>query len=173
MKKLIILLLFLGCFSAKAEEITKEQLFVYYKNTTSCAVAYNFQYKIAAVTFTIDQGVNSQRLLESIGPLTTAWVTIAMRLENELSLKHGFTDKEIGDYRSNVFMSTATSVGENLWLMNKANQFTEHLFASTDGCNELAVQIRNVFKGVLDETIVAPKLEQGPDSSLNKPKQKM
>ena len=148
MKKLIILLLFLGCFSAKAEEITKEQLFVYYKNTTSCAVAYNFQYKIAAVAFTIDQGVNSQRLLES-------------------------TDKEIGDYRSNVFMSTATSVGENLWLMNKANQFTEHLFASTAGCNELAVQIRNVFKGVLDETIVAPKLEQGPDSSLNKPKQKM
>ena len=51
MKNLILILSFLLTFAANAEEMTENRLFGYYKNSTSCAVAYNLQFKIAAVSF--------------------------------------------------------------------------------------------------------------------------
>ena len=174
MKNLILMLSFLISFTANASEMTEARLFGYYKNSTSCAIAYNLQYKIAAVTNTIDMGVNSVRTLERIGPLTTAWVTISMRLENELQTKFKWSNKRVGDYRSNLFTTTAQALGMNLWHMNIASEFVEHLFSSTDGCNDLAVEIQKVFKDTLDKSIIAPK-PKIPDASQdsNKPKKRM
>jgi hypothetical protein len=119
-------------------------------------------------------GVNSVRTLERIGPLTTAWVTISMRLENELQTKFKWSNKRVGDYRSNLFTTTAQALGMNLWHMNIASEFVEHLFSSTDGCNDLAVEIQKVFKNTLDESIIAPA-PKNPDASQdsNKPKKRM
>ena len=174
MKNLILMLSFLISFTANASEMTEARLFGYYKNSTSCAVAYNLQYKVAAVVNTIDMGINSARTLERIGPLTTAWVTISMRLENELQKRFKWSDKRIAEYRSSVFTNTAETIGLNLWHTNLANDFVEHSFSSTDGCNGLAIQIQNTFKDTLDESIIAPtpKLPE-PSQDLNKPKKKM
>lgn len=173
MKNLILILSFLVSFTANASEMTEARLFGYYKNSTSCAVAYNLQYKIAAVTNTIDMGVNSARLIERIGPLTTAWVTISMRLEKAIQTKFNWTDERVAEYRSSVFTNTAETIGLNLWHTNLANDFVEHLFSSTNGCNALAVEIQKVFGDTLDNTIIAPQPKNPETRDLDKPKKKM
>lgn len=167
------MLSFLVSFTANASEMNEKRLFGYYKNSTSCAVAYNLQYKIAAVTNTIDMGVNSARLIERIGPLTKAWVTISMRLEKEIQTRFNWTDKRVAEYRSSVFTNTAKTIGLNLWHTNIANDFVEHLFSSTDGCNALAVEIQKVFGDTLDKTIIAPGPKNPELQDLDKPKKKM
>lgn len=159
-------------FKVNAEEMTEERLFNYYKNTTSCAVSYNFQFKIAAIANTIDSGINSQRLLDRIGPLTTAWVSLAMQLENELMVKHKWTTEQIANYRSKVFTETARLVGLNMWHTNLANEYVEDIFKSTDGCNDLAIDIRETFKGTLDESI-GIKPNKSRSEKENKPAKKM
>jgi len=174
MKNLILILSFLLTFAANAEEMTENRLFGYYKNSTSCAVAYNLQFKIAAVSNTIDMGLNSARLLERIGPMTSAWVTISMRLENELQKKYNWSDKRVSDYRSSIFTNTAETIGLNLWHTNIAKDFVEHLFGSTVKCNALAIEIREVFKDTLDDSIQhTPKPIEPKTQVPSKPKKKM
>ena len=175
MKKLILLLTFLlYSFNVNAEEMSEERLFIYYKNTTSCAVSYNFQFKIAAIAHSVDAGINSQRMMDRIGPLTTAWVSLAMQLENELMIKHGWTTDQIADYRSSVFTNAANVVGLNMWHTNLANEYVENVFKSTDGCNGLAKDIRSTFKGTLDESIgIKPKNRNSHSEEESMPKKKM
>ena len=113
--------------------------------------------------------------MDRIGPLTTAWVSISMQLENELTTKYGWTLEQVSTYRSSVFNQQANIVGLNLWHTNLANQFVENVFNVTNGCNDLAIDIQETFKDTLDKSIgVFPKENQDQtDQQADKPKRKM